>query len=158
MPIIIECSLNISGGTNTLPGLIHTQPETPDPIEIQVPETVYSIISTAIFLQSLRSELFSENYNQYIAWLPICIFPSTKRKNSEGFCQSLPSKPNPDLVPISAYVPDTQANKDLLCSFTPIFNHCGWSNFAAWIKQILARNSQLIIFHVAQLLYMCLTC
>ena len=64
------------------------------------------------------------------------------------FSQSALEKPNSDLFPMLAYVPNTQVNKDFLCSFTPIFNRCSWSNFAAWIKQILARNSQLIIFHV----------
>ena len=45
--------------------------------------------------------------------------PLNEAKNVEEFIQSVPGKPDPDPVLISAYVPDTRSDTDFLCSLHP---------------------------------------
>ena len=51
-------------------------------------------------------------------------FPFNKAESIEDFFQTVSDKPDPDLVLITAYVPDTLPDTDFLCSFHPQF---GWT-------------------------------
>ena len=75
--------------------------------------TVYSISTVPFSLWAHSSWCQSSGWS--IDWLQPIIFP--KAENIHEFIQ--PAVPNPDPVLISVYVPDTQTDTDLLCSFHP---------------------------------------
>ena len=73
--------------------------------------TVYSILTVPFSSWAQSSWCQSSGWS--IDWLQPVIFP--KAENIHEFIQ--PAVPNLDPVLISVYVPDTQTDTDLLCSF-----------------------------------------